>query len=133
MKNIRNLALVGVLAFMTSCSSAVTFPVSKAVPAAEITVLKKQDKNKNYLIELTAVNLAEANRIDPSMNNYSVWIVTENGSTKNIGQLTNKNAKKVYLSTVTPYNVKEIFITAEKQGNLSYPAGIEISRTWFDK
>ncbi|NJO90686.1 MAG: hypothetical protein HC831_18290 [Chloroflexia bacterium] len=50
-----------------------------------------------------------------------------------IGQLTNKNAKKAVLKTVTPFNVKEIFITAEEQGDLAYPAGVEISRTTFNK
>ena len=92
-----------------------------------------KDKHKNYVIELTARNLAEASRLNPPKNNYSVWIVVENGMTKNVGQLTNKNAKKSVLKTVTPFNVKEIFITAEDQGNLSWPAGIEISRTTFNK
>ena len=90
-------------------------------------------KNKNYMIEVTAKNLAEAIRLNPPKNNYSVWIVAENGTTKNLGQLVNKNAKKASLKTTTPFNVKEIFITAEEQGNLNYPSGIEISRTTFNK
>ena len=109
------------------------FPVSSTVPAADITATKKQDKNKNYVIEVTAKNLAEASRLNPPKNNYSVWIVVENGTTKNVGQLINKNAKKATLKTTTPFNVKEIFITAEEQGNLNYPAGTEISRTTFNK
>ena len=133
MKTIKSLVIIGVAALMTSCYSTAKFPVSNTVPAAEITVKKKQDKNKNYVIELTASNLAEASRLNPQMNNYSVWIVEDNGVTKNVGQLTNKNAKKVVLKTVTPFNVREIFITAEEQGNLSYPAGVEISRTTFNK
>jgi hypothetical protein len=133
MKMINNFAIIGVVALMISCVSTAKFPVSSTVPAAEITVKKKQDKNKNYVIELTARNLAEASRLNPQMNNYSVWIVLDNGTTQNVGQLTNKNAKKAVLKTVTPFNIKEIFITAEEQGNLSYPAGIEISRTTFNK
>ncbi|OFY37134.1 MAG: hypothetical protein A2W91_01620 [Bacteroidetes bacterium GWF2_38_335] len=97
-----------------------------------MTATKKQDDNKNYVIELTAKNLAEANRLNPQMNNYSVWIVIDNGTTKNIGQLTNKNGQKAVLVAVTPYDVKEIFITAEEKGDLSYPAGVEISRTKFN-
>ena len=133
MKIIKNFATIGVVVLMISCVSTAKFPVSSTVPAAEITAKIKQDKNKNYVIELTARNLAEASRLNPQMNNYSVWIVEVNGTTKNVGQLTNKNAQKVVLKTVTPFNVKEIFITAEEQGNLSYPAGIEISRTTFNK
>ena len=118
---------------MTSCASTAKFPVSSTVPAADITATKKQDKHKNYVIELTARNLAEANRLNPPKNNYSVWIIVDNGVTKNVGQLTNKNAKKAVLKTLTPFNVKEIFITAEEQGDLTYPAGVEISRTTFNK
>ncbi|HEX2920367.1 MAG TPA: hypothetical protein VHO50_04285 [Bacteroidales bacterium] len=133
MKIFISCSIIGILAFLLSCGSIVKFPVSDTVPAAEITVKKKQDKNNNYVIELTAKNLAEASRLNPPMNNYSVWIVADDGSTKNIGQLINKNAEKAVLKAVTPFNVNEIFITAEQQGNLSYPAGAEISRTTFNK
>jgi hypothetical protein len=50
---------------------------------------------------------------------------------KNIGQLNNSNGKRTTLKTLTAFNVKEIFITAENQGDLSYPMGTEISRTTF--
>lgn len=133
MKTIRTFSIIGVVLLMISCASTARFPVSNSVPAAEITAKKKQDKNNNFVIELTAKNLAEAGRLSPPMNNYSVWIVADNGSTKNIGQLTNKNAKTAVLKAVTPFNVNEIFITAEEKGNLSYPGGIEISRTSFNK
>ncbi|MDP3452873.1 MAG: hypothetical protein Q8R90_07950 [Bacteroidales bacterium] len=133
MTTIKSLVIIGTVALMTSCASTAKFPVSSTVPAADITAKKKQDKNKNYVIELTAHNLAEASRLSPPKNNYSVWIVVDYGVTKNVGQLTNKNAKKSTLKTTTPFNVKEIFITAEDQGNLTYPAGVEISRTTFKK
>ena len=124
---------IAFIALFTSCASTVKFPVSDITPAAEITVSKKQDKNKNYVIELTAKNLASADRLNPSKKNYSVWIVTVDGVTKNSGQLIIKNAEKASLKTVSPYNIKEIFITAENQGNLTYPSGVEISRAIFDK
>ena len=133
MRTIKNLEIIGVVALMTSCASTAKFPISSTVPAADITAKKKQDQNKNYMIEVTAKNLAEAIRLNPPKNNYRVWIVAENGTTKNLGQLVNKNAKEASLKTTTPFNVKEIFITAEEQGNLNYPAGIEISRTTFNK
>lgn len=133
MRQIKIFAIIGVVALMTSCASTAKFPVSSTVPAADITAKKKQDKHKNYVIVLTARNLAAANRLNPPKSNYSIWIVVENGMTKNVGQLTIKNAKKATLKTTTPFNVKEIFITAEDQGNLTYPSGIEISRTSFKK
>ncbi len=133
MKTIKSLVIIGVAAIMTSCASTAKFPVSSTVPAAEITAKKKQDKNNNYIIELTAINLAEASRLTPPMNNYSVWIVGDNGTTRNVGQLNNRNAKKAVLKTVTPFIVREIFITAEDQGNSTYPSGVEISRTTFNE
>ncbi len=129
MKSLINLLIVTVLVLLTSCATTTKFPVSSVTPAAEITAKKKKDNNNNYVIEVTAKNLASANRVDPSKKNYSVWIVTENNGTKNAGMLVNKNAKTATLKTSTPYDVKEIFITAEDQGDYSYPVGIEISRT----
>lgn len=133
MRTIKILALIGVVALMTSCASIAKFPVSNDAPAADITAKKTQDKQNNYKIEVIARNLAEASRLNPPKSNYSVWIVAENGTTKNIGQLTNENAKKAVLQATTPFNVREIFITAEEQGNLNYPSGTEISRTTFEK
>jgi hypothetical protein len=133
METTKKLIVVGVLALLTSCASVAKFPVSSITPAAEITAKKKQDKNNNFVINVIANHLASAERLDPPKSNYIVWIVTENNGTKNIGQLTNKNGKKSFLKTSTPFNIKEIFITAEEQGNISYPSGSEISRTIFNK
>jgi hypothetical protein len=47
--------------------------------------------------------------------------------------LVNKNAKTASLKTSTPFVVKEIFITAEDQGDYSYPVSVEISGTSFKK
>ena len=133
MKNLKSITFVVVVLFFVSCSSTAKFSISKVTPAAEITVKKEQDSNKNYVIYVTAENLASADRLTPPKNNYSVWIVTENDGTKNIGQLIVKNAKKATLTATTPFEIKEIFITAEDQGNNSYPSGVEISRTSFNK
>jgi len=122
---------MSLIAVLTSCATTTKFPLSSTVPAAEITAKINQDKNKNYVINVIAKNLASADRLNPPKNNYSIWIVTENGTIKNIGQLTNLNAKTATLKTLTPFNVKEIFITAEDQGNLTNPNGVEISRTNF--
>lgn len=122
-----------IVIFLTSCVSTAKFPVSNVVPAAEITAKKKQDRNKNYTIEVTANNLASPDRLNPPKNNYSVWILTLDNEVKNIGQLANKNAKKAVLKAVTPFDVKEVFITAEDQGDNSFPRGMEISRTNFYK
>jgi hypothetical protein len=65
---------MSVILFLTSCSTTAKFPVSGVTPAAEITAKKTQDKNKNYVIEVVAKNLASADRVDPSKKNYSVGL-----------------------------------------------------------
>lgn len=132
MKLLKSLLFMSLIAVLTSCATTTKFPLSSTVPAAEITAKVNQDKNKNYVIQVVAKNLASADRLNPPKKNYSVWIVIDDGTTKNIGQLTNLNAKTATLKTLTPFNVKEIFITAEDQGNLTYPNGVEISRTNFN-
>ena len=131
MKKVKSLLFVAVILFLTSCASTAKFPVSTVTPAAVITAKMKHDKNKNYVIEITAKNLASPERLNPPKNNYVVWIVTENNGTINIGKLDSKNAKKSNLETTTPFKVEEIFITAEDQGDVSYPSGFEISRAKF--
>lgn len=133
MKTLRNLVLVVIVALLSSCSTSVKFPVSRVVPGADITATKKQDKQKNYLIEVTALNLASADRLTPPKNNYCVWIVTDRDRFKNIGQIINKNGKKAVLKTTSPSNALEIFITAEDHPDINYPSGIEITRTTFNR
>lgn len=129
MKTVKKVLFGVIILLLTSCSSTKTFPISNTLPAAEITAKIKQDKNKNYFIEIKAKNMASSDRLNPPKKNYSVWLVTENNETKNIGQLIIKNGKTGTLKAITPFNVSEIFITAEDQENLSQPNGIEITRT----
>ncbi len=131
MKSLKNLILGTVVLIMASCASTSKFPVSEIIPAAEITAKLKHDDNNNSTIEVTAKNMASADRLNPPKKTYVVWIVTENKMVKNIGQLSNKNAKKSTLKTTTAFKIQEIFITAEDQGAISEPKGIEISRTKF--
>ena len=133
MKTFKSLFFGAVVLFLASCATTSKFPISDITPAAEITAKIKQDKNKNYVVEVTANSMASATRLNPPKSTYVVWIVTENNGTKNIGQLKSKNGKKSYLKTISPYYVNEIFITAEDQGDISYPYGIEISRTRFSR
>lgn len=133
MKTIKSLVFIGAVALLASCSTTAKFPVSNVAPAAEITAKKKQDRHKNYVIEITAKNLASAGRLTPPRSHYTVWIISENNSTVNVGQLTNRNAKTANLKITTPHNATAIFITAEDDTNLTWPTGAEISRVNFNK
>lgn len=129
MRTIHASVVIVVAVLLTACTSAIKLPVSSVTPAADISVKKKQDKNKNYVIELTMANLASPDRLTPPKNYYSIWIVTDHGATKNVGQITNKNAKKTTFKVITPFIPKQLFVTAENEGNLTYPSGTEITRT----
>lgn len=131
MRTLKTILIGSIILLMASCSTTAKFPVSNKVPAAVITVKKKTDRHNNYTIEITARNLASAYRLNPPKKNYSVWGVTYNNNVRNLGQLKVTNAKKSILRTMTPFEMKEIFITAEDQGNLKYPGAYEISRTSF--
>jgi hypothetical protein len=130
----KNVIMSAILMFIiTSCSTTTKFPVSSVTPAAVITANVKQDKSNNHIISVTAKNLASAERLSPPKKTYVVWITTRDNGVKNIGQLKGKNDKASTLETLTSFDPMEIIITAESEGDVSYPAGIEISRTAVKK
>lgn len=125
-------ALVLVLTLsLASCATTAKFPVSSVVPAAEISAKKSTDANKNSTLEITARNLASPDRLVPAGTNYSVWVVSKGQGTKNVGQLLVKNGDKANFKTTTAFDFDEVFITVENQSDLTYPTGVEISRTKF--
>lgn len=128
MKTLKLLSIALIMMLVSSCAAKMHFPVSSAAPAADITLSKKLDKNNNYEINLTAKNLAAVDRLSPSKTTYVVWLVTTTGEIKNVGQLSVENAQKSTLKTVTSFDFNEVFITAEEQGDVLAPAGIEITR-----
>jgi DNA mismatch repair ATPase MutS len=130
----KNLLISAILMFLiTSCSTTTKFPVSSVTPAAVISAEVKQDKSNNYIISVTANYLASAERLSPPRKTYVVWIATRDNGIKNIGQLKGKNEKTATLETLTSFDPMEIIVTAEDEGDVSYPAGIEISRAAIKK
>lgn len=124
----KSLFLAIVFLLVASCATTVKFPISSVAPAADISAVKNTDKHNNYTISVTAKNLASVDRIAPSKTTYVVWVSTLNEGIKNIGQLNIKNAKTSSLKTLTAFDFDEVIITAEEQGDIIYPSGIEISR-----
>jgi hypothetical protein len=129
MKVLKNLAMICAIAFMTSCSSTAKFPVSQIVPVADITAKTHKQSKTNYLVTLTANNLAAVERLSPEKKYYVIWVVSKSGVTRNVGYFTPKNAVKSTYKASFPYKPMEIFITAEDEEGFCEPAGIEISRT----
>jgi len=126
----RNVSLVVLIplmvAFSTSCARKMTFSTSSVVPAAQGSVKVSRDNNKNNVIKISITDLAEVERLQPQKKTYVVWMVTNEGLTKNIGQL---NSSKNFLSknlkaslkTVSSFNPVKIFITAENDPGVQYP------------
>lgn len=126
----RNISLgiltVVMIFLFTSCARKMTFSNSYVVPAAEGNVKLKKDKNNNYIVKINIVNMAEASRLQPSKNTYVIWMVTNEGITKNIGQLKSSKSflsKKLTASfeTVSSFDPAKIFITAEYEANIQSP------------
>ena len=127
----KNVIFSAVFMFLlASCTTKTTeFPVSTVTPAAVISATVKQDKSNNFKISVTAKHMASAERLSPPKNTYVVWIETKDNGVMNIGQLKGKNDKTISLETLTPFDPIVIIITAEDEGDVSFPSGIEISRS----
>lgn len=118
----------------SSCATKTSFLTSSVVPAAQGDVKVKKDGNNNYVIKVQLSNLAEPVRLEPSKNTYVVWMETDDNITKNIGQvksstsLLSKHLKGSF-ETVSSFKPKKIFITAENDANIQYPAYNDIVLT----
>ena len=104
-----------------SCSTKAIFLTSSVVPAAEGYVKVKKDNNNNYVIQMQISNLAGVERLQPAKQTYVVWMVTDQGITKNIGRANSSNNLKVSFETVSSFKPIQIFITAEDNESAQYP------------
>jgi hypothetical protein len=114
------------LGSITSCTDKTDFLVSSVVPAANGYVKVKQDKNKNYSIQIHVSDLAEVERLDTLKLSYVAWIETDNANYKNIGQLISSKSgfskqHKASLATVSSFQPLKVFITAEDDINVQMP------------
>lgn len=125
-KAVAGLFFLFALSLLTGCVSKTDFLISPVVPAARGFVKVNTDDNKNYVIHLRVDNLAEVARLQPPRQTYVVWLVTDTDMSKNIGQLhsdtkTMSKNLSAHFETVSSYEPKRIFITAEQDGTTSYP------------
>jgi hypothetical protein len=124
--NVFSLMLVVILV-ASSCTNKISFLTSTVVPAARGTVKIKNDSNKNHTINIALLNLAEPERLNPAKKMYMVWMETDQGATRNIGQIMTDNGTfsktlKADFKTVTSFTPVKIFITAENDANVQSPS-----------
>ncbi len=128
------LAIMSFLLF-AMCNKKVNFQTSSVVPAARGFVKVNRDNNKNYVIRIELLDLAEVKRLQPSRNTYVVWIETDDDrEAKNIGQMKSSSGMlssklKASFETVSVLKPKKVFITAEDDGSTKYPGSMVVLST----
>lgn len=132
---ILTLVITTVMIAFTACSTKALFLSSSVVPAAQGSVIIKEDANKNYTIKLQISNLANSQSLTPPKNVYVVWMLTNN-TTKNIGQIISSSSSissklKASFQTVSSFKPEKIFITAEKEADVQYPYSEVVLTTDF--
>jgi hypothetical protein len=119
---------------VSSCRSKLSFLTSTVVPAARGTVKVKKDDNKNHSIDIALTNLAESERLNPPKKLYMVWIETDQGLVKNLGQIitdsgTFSKTLKANFKAVTTFTPVKVFITAEDDVNTETPGWVVVLTT----
>lgn len=128
MKLFKSLFLAIIIVSLASCATAVKFPISEVVPAAEISIETKKIGDYNYMIILKMINLSSPQRLTPPQKFYVIWAVSKTGLIRNIGYFMNENVETIKYEASFPYIPSEVFITGEENEELQLPNGIEISR-----
>ena len=126
-KNILSgILITTVILLFTQCTKKITFLNSSVVPAAKGSVSIKTDNNKNYIIKIRILDLAEVERLQSSKATYVVWMETDKGNFENIGQLKSSTSffskqHQASLKTASSYKPVKVFITAENDINAQHP------------
>ena len=118
----------------SSCAKKIMFEQSSIVPGAEGSVKITKDRNSNYSIHIDVLHLAEPKKLQPAKSVYLVWMQTEDNSTKNVGILNSSSSLlsktlKASLHTVSPFKPTRIYVTAEDDSKITFPAGETVLTT----
>lgn len=126
-----------IISMFTACSNKINFLNSSVVPAARGNVNITKDHNKNYVIKIDIYDLAEVERLPAPNHTYVVWIETNEGLIKNIGQikssmegLFSKNLKASF-ENVTSFKPEKVFITSEDNADTQFPSSQIILTTKY--
>jgi len=127
------MAIIAVI-FFSSCARKLVFQVSPIVPAARGDVKIKRDHNKNYNIYVSLEDLAEPSRLTPAKQTYVVWLVANDNSTKNVGQVKTSTSLLSHtlrgsFETVSSSKPVRVFITAEDNATVLMPGGMMVMTT----
>ena len=121
--------LLTIVIGLTSCTKKIYFLNSSVVPAAQGSITVKNDKNNNYVVQLTVSNLAAIERLQPPSNSYVVWIESDGGNAKNVGKVVSSNNLNVSFETLSSFRPTKVFITAEEDEQTRYPGSVVVLTT----
>ncbi len=134
-KIIRNtvfgIAIIMMMIVFGACSKKIVFLGSSVVPAAEGHVKVKKDGNENYAISLNISNLAEVDKMQPPKNMYVIWMETDEGLTKNIGQIISSRNLNAKFETVSSSKPVMIYLTAEDTEDIQRPGKVVLTTARF--
>lgn len=119
---------------LISCSQKYVFLTSSIVPGAKGHVKVKKDDNKNYIINVELTDLAEIERVNAAKTTYVVWMETDEGYTKNLGQLKSTTSflskrHTASLQTISSFKPTKIYVTTEDGINVQYPGSQKVLTT----
>ena len=130
------LGTLSIIAFvlLSSCVRKAVFQVSTVVPAARGYVKVKRDNNRNYNIYVSLEDLAEPGRLTPAKQTYVVWLLANDNSTKNVGQVKTStsllsNTLKGSFETVSASKPVKVFVTAEDDATVQFPGQVMVLTT----
>jgi hypothetical protein len=128
MKTKNYLSLLIICLILSSCATIIKFPVSSIAPAADGVVKFTKDNNNNYILNVKVKYLTSADRLIPPKKLYVVWIKTDAGAVKNIGQLISDKKNNASLTGISSSKPVQVFVTAEDTGDINWPSSQELFR-----
>jgi hypothetical protein len=101
---------------------------SAAVPGAQGRLNVEHDKNGNSSLKIQVSHLAQPSSLSPPATDYVVWIQPEGRAAEAAGVLQVGKDLNGELTTTTPYQKFDVFITAENSPHPEAPTGPEVMR-----
>jgi len=115
--------LIGILATVLifsfgSCAKKTTSLSESMVPESNGHVQIKRDANSNYVIQIDLSDLENVKNLQPAKEAYVVWMVSDQKTTRNLGQIEGANRwltkkSKASFEAVSAFKPTKIYITAE--------------------
>jgi hypothetical protein len=102
--------------------------VSDLLPAGQGKVSYEHDRNKNPKFSIHAKHMDRPESLTPPKNTYVVWVQGRGQDAQNAGVLRINENLEGSMSGTTPFQMFDIFVTAEDGPNINRPSGPEVMR-----